>query len=93
MVPFCENGNFTVLRRVDQIINEKTGEMMRMPNPCIILDNVVCSGNYSHNRMFCPRAIYPYWREIWLRRADANGAEPLPISSSDSTPHGEKRVS
>ena len=20
--------------------------------------------------MFCPRAMYPYWREIWLERVD-----------------------
>jgi hypothetical protein len=94
MVPYCENGDFQVLRRVEQIINEKTGEMMRLPNPCIVLDNVVCSGNYSHNRMFCPRAIYPYWREIWLRRVDANSAAG-DASSPDpgATPGAEKSVS
>jgi len=82
MVPYCEKGTFKVLRRIEQIINEKTGEMMKMPNPCIVLDNVVCSGNYSHNRMFCPRAVYPYWREIWLRRI--NEAEiPVPTSAQE----------
>jgi hypothetical protein len=74
MVPYCENGNFRVLRRVEKIINEKSGHMMVLPNPCIVMDGVVCSGNYSLNRMFCPRAIYPYFREIWLKRAD-NGAD------------------
>jgi len=82
MVPYCENGDYTVLRRIEQIINEKTGEMMRMPNPCIVLDNVVCSGNYSHNRMFCPRAIYPYWREIWLQRVN----EPAAAVATELTP-------
>jgi len=84
MVPYCEKGTFKVLRRIEQIINEKTGEMMRMPNPCIVLDNVVCSGNYSHNRMFCPRAVYPYWREIWLRRI--NEPETLEASSPQEAP-------
>jgi hypothetical protein len=93
MVPYCENGDFQVLRRVEQIINEKTGEMMRLPNPCIVLDNVVCSGNYSHNRMFCPRAIYPYWREIWLRRVDANSADDASSPHPGATPGAEKPVS
>jgi hypothetical protein len=70
MAPFCENGNFQVLRRVERIINEKTGRMMTMPNPCIVLDGVVCSGNYSTSRMFCPRGIYPYFREVWLQRVE-----------------------
>ena len=73
MVPYCENGNYRVLRRVDKIINEKSGQMMTLPNPCIVMEGVVCSGNYSLNRMFCPRAIYPYFREIWLKRAEDGG--------------------
>jgi hypothetical protein len=72
MVPYCENGKFQVLRRIERIINEKTGRMMTLPNPCIVMDGVVCSGNYSKNRMFCPRAVYPYFREIWLTRVDEN---------------------
>jgi hypothetical protein len=70
MVPYCGDGRFRVLRRVDKIINEKTGHMMKLPNPCLVLDGVICSGNYSHNRMFCPRSAYPYWREIWLKRVN-----------------------
>jgi hypothetical protein len=67
MVPYCGR-EFRVHKRVTQIINEKTGKMMEMKNPCIILENVVCEGRYSQCRMFCPRAIYPYWREVWLER-------------------------
>jgi hypothetical protein len=44
--------------------------MMHMPNACIILDGVTCSGCLSQDRLFCPRSIYPYWREIWLERAE-----------------------
>jgi hypothetical protein len=29
---------------------------------------VVCSGDRSICRWFCPREIYPYWREFWLER-------------------------
>jgi hypothetical protein len=54
-----------VLRRVDRCIDEKTGRLLEMKNPCIILDNVVCEGAYNVN---CPRSIYAFWREIWLER-------------------------
>jgi hypothetical protein len=70
MVPYCNTGNYKVLRRVERIINEKTGEMMKLPNPCIILDGVVASGNYSTQRMFGKRHEYIYWREIWLQRVE-----------------------
>jgi hypothetical protein len=67
MVPYC-GGTYRVLTRVSQIIDERTGRMQTLKNPCIILDNVVCQAKYSGCRMFCPRSIYPYWREIWLER-------------------------
>lgn len=78
MVPYCDNGNYRVLRRVDNIINEKTGEMMKMPNPCIILDGVTCSGNYSAQRMFSRRHEHIYWREIWLERVPEGCDKALP---------------
>ena len=68
MVPYCGK-TYRVLKRVSRIINERTGEMQEMKTPCIILDSVVCQSRYSHCRMFCPRSIYSYWREIWLERA------------------------
>jgi hypothetical protein len=69
MVPFCGK-TFRVLRRVEKIINDKTGAMLRMSNSCLILEGVVCGGCLSQNRLFCPRSIYPYWHEIWLKRVD-----------------------
>src|SRR5215470_6209557 len=41
MVPFCR-GSFRVLRRVERIINEKTGKMLRFKNDVIILEGVEC---------------------------------------------------
>jgi hypothetical protein len=67
MIPFCGD-TFTVLGRVERIIDERTGRLMRLPGDCIILGGVCCSGELSTKRLFCPRSIYPYWREIWLRR-------------------------
>jgi hypothetical protein len=69
MAPFCGK-TFRVHSRVERIINEKTGAMMKMANPCIILEGVACGGCYSRYRLFCPRSIYSYWREIWLKRAE-----------------------
>ena len=74
LVPYC-GGTYRVLKRVNRIIDEKTGLMQEMKNPCIILDSVVCQARYSACRMFCPRAIYPYWREIWLERAEPNSIQ------------------
>jgi hypothetical protein len=67
MVPYC-GGTYRVLDRVSRIINEKTGKMLRLKNECIILEDVVCNACYAKQRKFCPRSIYPYWREIWLER-------------------------
>jgi hypothetical protein len=66
-VPYC-GGSYRVLRRVNRIVNERTGKMRRMKTPCVILDSVVCESRYSECRLFCPRSIYAYWREIWLER-------------------------
>ena len=69
MVPYCGR-TFRVLSRVEKLVDEKTGKMITLRNPCIILDGVVCSGCLSAYRLFCPRSIYPYWREIWLKRVE-----------------------
>jgi hypothetical protein len=69
MVPYC-GGTFRVLKRITKIIDEKTGVMQSMKVPCIVLDSVVCQARFSECRMFCPRSIYSYWREIWLERAE-----------------------
>jgi hypothetical protein len=68
LVPYCGK-TYRVLKSVTKIIDEKTGKMQEMKNPCIILDSVVCQAHYSACRMFCPRNTYAYWREIWLERA------------------------
>ncbi|MGB7767968.1 MAG: hypothetical protein WBN22_03840 [Verrucomicrobiia bacterium] len=73
MVPFC-GGTYRVLKRVNKILDEKTGKMTRMKNEAIILEGVFCQSRYSNCRMFCPRAIYPYWREIWLERISTSPA-------------------
>jgi hypothetical protein len=68
MLPYC-GGTYRVLKRVDRIIDEATGTLRVLPNPCVILEGVTCCAHLSDRRLFCPRSIYPYWREIWLTRA------------------------
>jgi len=67
LVPYC-GGTYRVLKRLTKMIDEKTGKMLEMKTPCIVLDSVVCQARYSACRMMCPKAMYPYWREIWLER-------------------------
>jgi hypothetical protein len=67
MARFCER-TARVARRVSRIIDEQTGRMLNMRNPCIVLEDVVCEGAYNAN---CPRSITPYWREIWLEKVEA----------------------
>jgi hypothetical protein len=68
MARFCGR-EARVERRVQQVIDEKTGRMMRMKNPCIVLENLICEGAYNAN---CPRSWICFWREIWLERIDEN---------------------
>ena len=66
MVRYC-GGRYRVLKRVKRIVNEKTGKMMELPNDCLILGGITCVGHYHQ---LCPRSIFPYWREIWLKRVN-----------------------
>jgi hypothetical protein len=74
MLPFC-GGTFRVRRRIHRFIDERAGGRMveLTKNDCVTLEGVVCSGDLSLRRWFCPRAIYPYWRECWLRRVEPGG--------------------
>lgn len=61
---------YRVQMRVDKLINEKNGKMVRMKTACIQLENVYCRAECTPKRLGCPRASNTYWREIWLKRAD-----------------------
>jgi len=80
-VPYC-GGTYRVQGRVEKFIDEKTGYMKRLKTPAVILDGVVCRARYSNHRMFCPRAIFSWWREIWLERVPAS-AQPTGEGSDD----------
>jgi hypothetical protein len=61
-----------VLGRVERLVDEHTGELIEIGSDCIMLDGVVCLGDYHR---LCPRGIYSYWREIWLERVDNGGPQ------------------
>jgi hypothetical protein len=72
MLPYCGDGKkYQVRRRVNRIVDERTGRMNELKNDCIALEGVVCSGDFVPGRFFCPRGHFPYWRECWLTRAEA----------------------
>lgn len=78
MMRYCGQ-TLRVKERVTQLIDEYTGQMLHPPRDCILLDGPVCSGECSTGRWFCPREVYPFWREAWLRRVEqpVNGEAPV----------------
>ena len=71
MAPYCGRV-VKVYKSVSKIIDEPTGKMLHMKQPCIMLDGVVCKAEYASCRLNCPRVIPSYWREIWLERVEDN---------------------
>ena len=69
MVPFCGKTD-RVLDRMHTIVDEKTGKLLKLKNDCIVLENAACMACYAKYRLFCPRGIYAWWREIWLERVN-----------------------
>ena len=74
LVPYCGSER-RVLKLVRNIIDEKSGKMLTFNTPAIILEDVYCRSRYSYNRMFCPRAIYSYWHDVWLEKPADKTAE------------------
>jgi hypothetical protein len=76
-VPYC-GGVYPVKTLVKKYIDEKTGRMVSLNNVSVILEGVVCQARYSNCRLFCPRGVYPWWREIWLERIPENRQDRQP---------------
>jgi hypothetical protein len=64
MLRFCGK-EFRVLRSVVRLVEETSGKLITLKNPCIILDGVTASGELHR---FSPQNDYIFWREIWLER-------------------------
>jgi hypothetical protein len=74
IVPFCGH-TFRVRQRVETFVDEKTGYLKKMKTPAVLLEGTYCRSRYSNHRMFCPRGIFAWWREVWLERVPAE-AQP-----------------
>ena len=61
--------------------------MIFLPKDCIVLEGATCLGHLSvtPNRLFCPRSIYAFWREIWLERVDPPGPPRAASSFGEDT--------
>jgi hypothetical protein len=86
LVPFCGKV-FRVTARVERFVDEKNGQMRRMKTPAVILEGVTCGSLYCGRRLFCPRSIHLWWREIWLERVanDTGSRAPLSVRSGAFT--------
>lgn len=58
-----------------------------MKTPAVMLDGVTCKALFSGQRMFCPRGINLWWREIWLERVstDTYSGVTLPTQAGTCT--------
>ena len=74
MAPYCGK-TMRVKERVERIIEDSNGRMLKLPNDCLILEDAVCSGERTAGCWYCPRKIYPFWREAWVERIDDPGTQ------------------
>lgn len=64
MLRWC-GGEYTVRARLERVIVEKTGKLLELKTPCIVLEGVTATGEYLG---FNPEDERIFWREIWLER-------------------------
>lgn len=66
MLQYCGR-TFRVKERISRFIHDD-GTFVNLKSGAVKLEGVTCSGDYSPGRWFCPRALFPYWREDWVER-------------------------
>lgn len=69
MIRFCDRPAI-VRKRVNRVIHEATGKMAVMKTPCVMLEDVIATGEFLR---ICPQHEYIFWREIWLARSPTDG--------------------
>jgi len=62
MIKRCGH-SYRVLKRVERLIDDATGQMREMKAPCLLLDGAYASGEFHR---LCAQHDYPFWREVWL---------------------------
>jgi hypothetical protein len=71
MGQFCGK-EFRVLKKVQKIMLETTAEIRYIKSPTVFLEGVYCDGVPYQG---CDRACLHFWREVWLKRADADSGQ------------------
>jgi hypothetical protein len=89
MVPYCD-GIYRVKTKVSRFVDEKTGVLTTMKTPAVILEGVWCGARYSDCRMYCPRGIYAWWREVWLERISDHSEHPQSLEGVRCKPGAER---
>jgi hypothetical protein len=64
---------YSVLRRVDRIIDDATGRMLELKRPSLVLAGAEASGEFLR---FCAQHEYPFWRQEWLSPDPGDPAGP-----------------
>jgi hypothetical protein len=64
MKPFCGQ-TMTVTRKVTRILDERSGELLELKVPSVVLNETQCSGL---KRRFCGRGMLHFWREVWVEK-------------------------
>jgi hypothetical protein len=62
MLKYCGR-RARIAKRVERIIDDASGKMLEMKEPCFVLEGVQASGEFLR---FCPQEELIYWREAWL---------------------------
>jgi hypothetical protein len=70
---------FPVAKRIERLIDEKTGRMLNIRKDSVVLQGVCCIGTHNHVRLFCPRGCLQFWRECWLERVEPDVGEAAAV--------------
>ena len=74
MFAYCGQ-SFRVRARVRRCIHEIRRVMVELKSDALVLEGAACTGDHNPARWFCPRAIYPFWREAWVERVEPPPAD------------------
>jgi hypothetical protein len=61
-----------VERRVERLIDERTGRLKMLDQATVVLEGIACTGRFHR---FCSRGQDSLWREIWLRVPGRGGSD------------------
>jgi hypothetical protein len=73
--------SYRVLKRVERLIDDATGQMLEMKAPCIVLDGADASGEFLR---LLAQHEYPFWREVWLSPEEGVVIDTAPVEARRS---------